>query len=200
MITFIMKGGVLMGPILLCSVIALAIIIERFIKIRSSKIMPQDFLDEVQDLVQKRKISEAEVLCKNNNSPMSSILLKAIQSFGQGRDLIKEKIEEVGKREIAQLEKGCGLLGTVASVSPLLGLLGTVFGMIKVFNDIAFQGVGNANSLAGGISEALITTAAGLSVAIPTLVAYRYFLGRIEGLVHVMEERSREITDLLGEK
>ena len=194
------KGGILMWPLLACSVAAVAVIIERAIRVRPKKVMPQDFLTEVEDLVQRRKLPEALVLCKTNSSSLSRILLKGIENFGKDRDIIKEKIEEVGRREAQQLEKGCGILGTVASISPLLGLLGTVFGMIKVFHVISEKGVGNASYLSGGISEALITTAAGLLIAIPVLVAYKYFLSRVENLVSQMEEHSVKILDKLGDR
>ncbi len=164
------------------------------------KVIPEDFLTEVESLVQRRKISEAMTLCKANSSSMAQVLLTAIQSFGQSREVIREKIEESGKKETNLLERGCTLLGTVASVAPLLGLLGTVFGMIQVFNVISLEGVGNATSLAGGISQALLTTAAGLIVAIPSLVAYKYFVNRVQNLVVTMEECSVKILDHLGEK
>ena len=193
------KGGILMWPLLACSVAALAVVIERALRVRPKKVMPQEFLSEVEDLVQRRKLPEAMTLCKTNNSSLAQILLKGIENFGKNRAVIKEKIEEVGRRESAQLEKGCGILGTVASIAPLLGLLGTVFGMIKVFHVISVKGNSNVEYLSGGISEALITTAAGLIIAIPVLVAYKYFLSKVETLVTEMEEHSVRILDKLGD-
>ena len=200
MIELFLKGGVLMWPILLCSILSLAIIIERLIRVQPKKVIPEDFLTEVQNLVQRRKISEATILCKTNSSSMAQVLLSAIQSFGQSREVIREKIEESGKKEAILLERGCTLLGTVASVAPLLGLLGTVFGMIQVFHVLSVEGIGNANSLAAGIAQALLTTAAGLVVAIPSLVAYKYFVNRAQNLVIAMEEYSVKLLDHLGER
>ncbi|MBI2027534.1 MAG: MotA/TolQ/ExbB proton channel family protein [Deltaproteobacteria bacterium] len=192
------KGGVLMWPLLACSILAVAVVIEKMMRLRKNKIMPEFFLQEVEALVEKRKIADAQALCRQNSSSLAHIVLRALDSFGLGRDVIKDRIEESGKKVVAQLEKGCNILGTVVSISPLLGLLGTVFGMIKVFQVLSSRGVGgDASGLAGGIAEALITTAAGLSIAIPTLVAYRYFTGKIEKIVLTMEEQTLKILDKL---
>ena len=193
----VVKGGVLMIPIALCSIIALAIFLERLWSLRRSKVIPRDFLIEIEDLIRREKIPEAVTRCRKDNSSMANIIVAGIRNFGKRREIVKESIEEIGRREAATLERYINVVGTIAAISPLLGLLGTVFGMIKAFNVISIQGVGNPSSLAGGISEALITTAAGLVVAIPTFVLYRYLANKADALIVEMEEHSIRMVDLL---
>lgn len=194
----IVKGGWLMAPILLCSVIALAITIERFYNLREPKIHPQDFVTKMKKLLNQRKINEAIAICSNSFSPISRIMETGILKIGSCRDEIKEAIEHAGKRESSNLRKYLAVLATIAGISPLLGLLGTVTGMIKAFQVIAVKGVGHPTALAGGISEALITTAAGLVVAIPTLVAHNYFFKQANSYILEMENTSMELLDILG--
>jgi biopolymer transport protein ExbB len=191
------KGGILMYPIAFCSIIALGIFLERIWVLRRGHVLPRDFLIEVEDLVMRRKRPEAISLCKRNNSSIAHVVRVGIENYGKKRDVIKEKIEEVGRREAASLERYINVIGTIAGVSPLLGLLGTVSGMIKSFNIISMQGVADPASLAGGISEALITTAAGLVVAIPTFVIYRYLSNKADSLILEMEENSIRMVDLV---
>ena len=198
MLSFIVKGGWLMAPILLCSVIALAITIERFYNLREPKIHPQDFVTKMKKLLNQRKINEAIAICSNSFSPISRIMETGILKIGSCRDEIKEAIEHAGKRESSNLRKYLAVLATIAGISPLLGLLGTVTGMIKAFQVIAVKGVGHPTALAGGISEALITTAAGLVVAIPTLVAHNYFFKQANSYILEMENTSMELLDILG--
>jgi len=195
---FIVKGGWLMAPILLCSVIALAITIERFYNLREPKIHPQDFVTKMKKLLNQRKINEAIAICSNSFSPISRIMETGILKIGSCRDEIREAIEHAGKRESSNLRKYLAVLATIAGISPLLGLLGTVTGMIKAFQVIALKGVGHPTALAGGISEALITTAAGLVVAIPTLVAHNYFFKQANSYILEMENTSMELLDILG--
>ncbi len=197
MYDFVVKGGVLMIPIALCSIIALAIFLERLWSLRRSKVIPRDFLIEIEDLIRREKIPEAITRCRKDNSSMANIIVAGIRNFGKRREIVKESIEEIGRREAATLERYINVVGTIAAIAPLLGLLGTVFGMIKAFNVISIQGVGNPSSLAGGISEALITTAAGLVVAIPTFVLYRYLANKADALIVEMEENSIRMVDLL---
>ena len=192
-----LKGGILMYPIAFCSIIAVGIFLERMWVLRRRRVLPRDFLIEVEDLVMRRKRPEAISLCKRNNSSIAHVVRVGIENYGKRRDVIKEKIEEVGRREAASLERYINVIGTIAGVSPLLGLLGTVSGMIKSFNIISLQGVADPASLAGGISEALITTAAGLVVAIPTFVIYRYLTNRADSLILEMEENSIRMVDLV---
>ncbi len=197
MLEFLMKGGVVMIPIALCSLISLAIFLDRLFYLRRGKIIPPELVEEVEGLIRESKIQEAIYICRRSSSSMSAIILAGISNLGRPREIIKETIEEVGRREVASLGRFSTVLGTVASISPLLGLLGTVTGMIKVFQVISVQGVGNPGSLAGGISEAMISTAAGLVVAIPTLVIYRYFTSKVDMLVMEMEENSMSLVELL---
>ena len=197
MYDFVVKGGVLMIPIALCSIIALAIFLERLWSLRRSRVIPRDFLIEIEDLIRREKIPEAITRCRKDNSSMANIIVAGIRNFGKRREIVKEGIEEIGRREAATLERYINVVGTIAAIAPLLGLLGTVFGMIKAFDVISIQGVGNPSSLAGGISEALITTAAGLVVAIPTFVLYRYLANKADALIVEMEEHSIRMVDLL---
>ncbi len=195
-----LKGGILMYPIGLCSIIALGIFLERIWILRGSRVLPRDFLIEVEDLVLRGKLPEAVTLCKRDNSSIAHVIRVGIENHGKRREVIKERIEELGRREVASLERYINVIGTIAGIAPLLGLLGTVSGMIKSFNIISLQGVGDPASLAGGISEALITTAAGLVVAIPAFVMYRYLMNKADSLILEMEENSIRMVDLLKRK
>jgi len=189
-----------MYPILLCSITALAIFIERLWNLRWKHVIPQDFIGDVELLIRREKIPDASLHCQQNPSSMARILLVGIKHFGRKREVIKEYLEEVGRQESASLERFVEGLGTIAGVSTLLGLLGTISGMIQVFSVISSQTVINPASLAGGISEALITTYAGLSVAIPTLVMYKYLQSKTQTLILQMEEHSIRLVDLLKQK
>jgi len=192
-----LKGGLLMYPIAFCSVIALGIFLERLFFLRRRRVIPRDFLIAIEDLIIRGKLAEGITLCKQNNSVISHVLRTALEHYTSRREVIKERIEEVGRREAASLESYINVIGTVAGIAPLLGLLGTVSGMIKSFNIISLQGVADPASLAGGISEALITTAAGLVVAIPAYVMYRYLMNKADSLVLEMEESSIGMLDIL---
>ena len=191
------RGGILMAPILVFSVVALGIFLERLWVLRRSLILPEEQLSQLENLLRKKMIPEARTYCQQHPSPLTRILFAGLQQYGNARYLIKENMEERGKAEALELKKYIGLLHTIASVSPLLGLLGTVSGMIKVFSTISVEGVGDPASLATGISEALITTAAGLTVAIPTFLGQRYLAGRAERLVHMLEEYATYLLNLL---
>ncbi|MEE8074465.1 MAG: MotA/TolQ/ExbB proton channel family protein [Candidatus Binatia bacterium] len=200
MIDFFNKGGIFMYPILLCSITALAIFIERLWNLRQAQVIPRDLVSNVEDLIRREKIHEAAMLCQNNRSSLAQIFLVGIKNFGRTREAIKEHLEEVGRQEVASLGLFVEGLGTIAGISTLLGLLGTISGMIKIFSEISNQAVVNPGSLAGGISEALITTYAGLSVAIPTIVMYKYLQSKSNALILEMERRSIRLVDLLKEK
>ena len=200
MIDFFTKGGIFMYPILLCSITALAIFIERLWNLRRVQVLPLDLVNEVEDLIRREKIHEAAMLCQNNRSSVAQIFLVGLKNFGRRREEIKDHLEEVGRQQSASLERFVEGLGTIAGVSTLLGLLGTISGMINVFSVISTQTVVNPGSMAGGISEALITTYAGLSVAIPTIVMYKYLQSRANTLILEMERRSVRLVDLLKEK
>lgn len=199
MIDYFTRGGPLMYPILLCSVIGWAIFMERifaFIKVRRNLTPLQN---TVTGLLQEDKAKEAVDLCAEKKSPLAKILFVVLKNRGSQRSYLKSLAEEVGEREAVALQRYLGLLGTIANITPLLGLLGTVLGMIKAFNVIATAGMGTPATLGGGISEALITTAAGLTVAVPMILLHRYLSSRSERLVLELEEATMQIIDLVEE-
>ena len=198
MLELFSKGGILMYPILACSVMALAIFFERLWTYARLGRGTKELVREVEGLVHKQRIDEAILVCQRSGTPLARILLAALQNHGRPRDHIKTVVEEVGSREAAPLERYLGLLGTITTISPLLGLLGTVRGMIRAFTIIAAEGRGTPATLGGGISEALITTAAGLFVAIPAILLHKYLTSRAEHMVMEMEENSLRLVDLLG--
>jgi len=197
LIELVIKGGPFMYPILFCSVVSLAIFMERVWILRRKLIIPKSFIVKIEELVKRNKIAEAVFLCQGNSSSIARIFLAGLKNAGRGMWLVKEAIEEKGRREGVILERNIGVLLTIANLSPLLGLLGTVSGMIKTFNAISVHGVGSTAPLAGGIAEALITTATGLIVAIPTLVAYRFLIDKAQILIFEMEENSIRLVDTM---
>lgn len=200
MIDYIVKGGIMMVPILCCSVIALAISLERFYSLRESRIHPPEFVAKMKKVLNEDMVQEAIAICSHNVWPIAKIMEAGILKRDQPRDHIKETIEHAGKKEADKLHRYLAVLATIAIISPLLGLLGTVTGMIKVFQIISLQGVGHPTALAAGISEALVTTAAGLVVAIPTLVVHNYFLKKANAYILEMESTSMELLDILEER
>lgn len=197
MLEIILSGGWLMVPILACSAIAMAIILERFWTLRTRSVIPPELGDQVQAWAMSRKLEESHIQALSENSPLGRILAAALRNRSRSREIIKEAVEDTGRHVIHELERYLNSLGTIAGVSPLLGLLGTVIGMIKVFGAILVHGVGDANQLAGGISQALVTTAAGLCVAIPAFFFFRYFKGRVERLVVEMEQQAITLVDTI---
>jgi biopolymer transport protein ExbB len=194
-------GGILMLPIIACSIVALAIIFERLWALRSQRVIPNNLVAQIWQLHSKGQLTNAHVVTVKEGSPLGRILAAGLVNRQHSRIIMKEAIEEVGRQVVHELERYLNTLGTIASIAPLLGLLGTVIGMIKVFAAIMTAGVGNPTVLAGGISEALITTAAGLSVAIPSLMFHRYFGGRVERLVVKMEEQALKMVEVMqGER
>jgi len=187
-----------MWAILGCSVLALAIFLERLVIFWRHRRGTQQLLREVESLVVKEKIEEAIVVCQRSGTPLARIFITALRSAGMPRDQIKTKVEEAGNRELSSLSRYLGLLATIANISPLLGLLGTVLGMIEAFNVIAAQGVGTPATLGGGISTALITTASGLSVAIPVILMHKYLTSRANRITLELEEYSLHLVDLVG--
>ncbi|MGR8933421.1 MAG: MotA/TolQ/ExbB proton channel family protein [Gammaproteobacteria bacterium] len=197
MFEIIKSGGWLMWPIILCSILAMAIICERAWSLRKSRILPADLVPKVWTLAREKKLDDITIRRIKMSSPLGAILAAGLINSRYGRDVMKESIEEVGRQVTHELEKYLNTLGTIASVSPLLGLLGTVFGMIQTFNAITQYGVGDPAHLGGGISVALITTAAGLTVAIPSLIFHRYFLGLVDAYVLNMEEEALKLIEML---
>ena len=197
MFEMIQAGGLLMIPILLCSVLATVIVLERLWTLQEKKIAPKHLVAQVWQWHKGNNVDEEHLRALSSNSPLGRVLASGLANRNHPREFMKEAIEETGRQVVQELERYLNTLGTIASVSPLLGLLGTVIGMIKVFAEITTMGVGNPGALANGISMALITTAAGLTVAIPTLIFYRYFRGKVDSLVLVMEEEALKIVDVM---
>lgn len=197
MFEVIAAGGWLMLPIILCSIAVLAISAERYWSLNPSKIAPRHLLAQVWGWIKNNELNAERLRELKQSSQLGEILSAGLSNSRYGRDVMKDSIEEAANKVIHELERYIGILGTIAAVTPLLGLLGTVFGMIEVFNAIMLQGTGNAGVLAGGISQALITTAAGLCVAIPAMIFHRYFQRHIDSLVVTMEEEAIKLVDAL---
>jgi biopolymer transport protein ExbB len=197
LLELVKAGGWLMVPILLCSVIAMAIIAERFWTLQRKRITPSNLVVQVWQWAKNGKIDDERIRALRKSSPLGRILAAGLVNRNSSRELMKESIEDVGRHVVHELDRYLNTLGTIASITPLLGLLGTVIGMIKVFAVITTQGVGDPGVLAGGISEALITTAAGLTVAIPTLMFHRYFRGHVDELVVTMEQEALKMVEAI---
>ena len=197
MIDLIKAGGWLMYPILACSVIALTIVLERLWALRKSRVLPPVLIDALRQASQGSFRLDEDEGRQVLRSPLGRIVAAALKNRSKGRDIVKESVEDTGRHVLHELERYLNTLGTIAAITPLLGLLGTVFGMIEVFTVISLQGSGNTEMLAGGISKALLTTAGGLAVAIPSLLFYRYFRGKIDALVVRMEEEAIRLISLL---
>ena len=197
MLEIIYAGGWLMLPIMLCSILALAIIAERFWTLRRRAVIPPGLGQQVEDWAARHELDSRHIDQLSQNSALGRVLAAALRNRHRPRELIKEAVEDTGRHVVHRLERFLNTLGTIAGISPLLGLLGTVIGMIKVFSTIIESGVGNAGSLAGGISQALITTAAGLTIAIPSYFFYRYFKGLVEQYVVTMEEQAISLIEAI---
>ncbi|GAB3475766.1 MotA/TolQ/ExbB proton channel family protein [Marinomonas epiphytica] len=197
MLTFIQTGGVFMWPLLACSIIALAIILERFWTLRKARIAPTGLLNEVMTRLRDDRMNVEYIRSMQNSAGLPSVFAVGLLNSKHGRSVMKESIEEAASHVIHELERFMSTLGTIAAIAPLVGLLGTVVGMIKVFSVLMENGAGNTALLAGGISEALLTTAAGLAVAIPALIFHRFFIRRIDEMVVTMEQQSTKLVDLL---
>jgi biopolymer transport protein ExbB len=194
----IKSGGWIMVPIIGCSILALAIIVERFWALRTQRIIPPQLLPHIWNLYRKNQLDNIQLSNLRSSSPLGTILAAALSSFSEGREAMKESVEQAGRQVVHELERYLNTLGTIASVSPYLGLLGSVLGMIQVFSTFSTAGgIGNPTRLAGGISEILIATAAGLAVAIPSLIFYRYFQGKVIELTMQMEEEAVRLIDAL---
>ncbi|HEX5122754.1 MAG TPA: MotA/TolQ/ExbB proton channel family protein [Rhodanobacteraceae bacterium] len=197
MLEILMAGGWAMLPILICSAVALAIILERFWSLRRSAVIPPGLGDEVREWARTRKIDPEHLQVLSTNSPLGELMAAALSVRNRPREIIKERVEDTGRHVVHRLERFLNTLGTIALIGPLLGLLGTVFGLIKMFFAVMISGVGDPMKMAGGIGEALVCTAAGLCVAIPAYVFHRYFRGRVADLVVEMERQVFLLTDEL---
>src|ERR671914_580785 len=199
MFEIVKAGGIMMGPIILASVIAAAIFLERLWTLQAKRVLPAELTDKVWRWVEQRQIQEKHIFALQQTSPPGKILAAGLANRHRDRSIIKESIEDTGRHVVHELDRFIGTLGTIASLSPLMGLLGTVLGMIRTLNAITTEGIGTPAALAGGIAEALITTAAGLTVAIPALIGYKYLRGRVEALVVQMEKEAIKLVQAMDE-
>ena len=201
MFEFVKAGGWLMLPIIVCSIVAVAIIVERFWSLQRKRITPQHLVAQVWHWAKANDLDEAKVNQLRSGSPLGKVIAAGLINRHHPREIMKESIEDAGRHIVPELERFLNTLGTIASVAPLLGLLGTVVGMIDVFAAIIEHGVGNPAVLAEGISKALVTTAAGLSVAIPALMFSRYFKGYVNELILTMEKEAVKLVEVIhGER
>jgi biopolymer transport protein ExbB len=190
-------GGPFMWPIILCSVIAVAIVAERLWTLQERRVMPPELSRKVWTLIESGQINDRVIAALEQNSVLGRLLAAGLSNRHRGRQVLMERLEDAGRHAVHDLERFLNSLGTIAGISPLLGLLGTVTGIIKAFEALAAGGIGDPRALSGGISEALITTAAGLCVAIPSLIAFRYLRGRVDALVVQMEKDVVRFADAL---
>ena len=197
MLELIKAGGWLMAPILACSLAATTIIIERLWALRRARVLPTQLLATLNRWLELGVVDAREVEVLPLHSPLGRIVATGLACRGRSREILRERVEDTGRHVTHQLERFLNTLGTIAAISPLLGLLGTVAGMIKIFQIVSVQGNSNFSLLSVGIAEALVTTAAGLTVAIPSLLFYRYFHSRVDELVMSMEQETLELIDLL---
>jgi biopolymer transport protein ExbB len=193
----VQAGGWLMIPILLCSVVAAAIIIERTWTLRRKKVIPEKLLTGIWNLLNNNSLTDQHIAEIERGSPLGKVLAAGLINRHLTRDLVRESIEETGRHVVHEMERFMNTLGTISTITPLLGLLGTVIGMIRVFTAITVIGVGDPGQLAGGISEALITTAAGLTIAIPSLIFHRHLKRKIDDLVVAMEQEAMKLVEFL---
>jgi biopolymer transport protein ExbB len=197
----IVAGGWVMLPLILCSIAATGIVVERFMALRPERIAPRNLLPQIWQLHQAGHLDERRVQAIHASSPLGRVLASGLANMHHSREVMKESIEDAGRQVVAELERFLNMLSTIASVSPLLGLLGTVLGMIKMFTGISGAGIGSPGVVAGGIAEALITTAAGLIIAIPAVMFYRYLRGRVDALVLQMEADALRLVEMMhGER
>lgn len=197
MFEIVKAGGPVMVPIILASIIAAAIFLERLWTLQQRRVMPAELTEKVWKWVEQRQIQDKHILALQQNSPLGKILAAGLANRHRDRAILKEAIEDTGRHVVHELERFIGTLGTIASISPLMGLLGTVIGMIRTFNAIRTEGIGDPAALGGGIAEALITTAAGLTIAIPALLGYKYLRGRVSNLVVEMEKESIKLVQAM---
>jgi biopolymer transport protein ExbB len=197
-IEFLMQGGPVMVPIGLCSVIGLASFVERAWSLRRERVVPRGFCVELVELLRQERWQDASNLCKKRDVPIARIVEVALSARGEPRAGLRDRVEEIGRREAMELERWLWVVATVASVGPLLGLLGTVAGMIQTFQTIEGGGIGQMQQMAGGIGVALITTLGGLVVAIPAVIGHRFLVSRVDDLVVDLEEVSMGAVNLLS--
>lgn len=187
----------MMWPIIACSIIAAAIVLERLWTLQQKRVLPKELTEQVWRWVQNNQVNDKLISALEQNSPLGRVLAVGLANRHRTRDIMMERLEDAGRHVVHELERFLNTLGTIASVSPLLGLLGTVIGIIRAFNAISIEGTGDPRILSGGIGEALIATAAGLCVAIPSLFAYRILRGRVNRIVIQMEKEAMKLIDAM---
>lgn len=187
------RGGIMMYPLTLASLIAVAFIIERAVSLRKRKILVPEIISIVSNFSSLKDIDLARTICDKYDGPLSNVIKLGLHNYTLSKADIKEILQDQGRQEIRKLERGLGVLETIASIAPLMGLLGTVLGMVEVFEVIKNQGIGQTAALSGGISQALLTTVAGLFIGIPVLIAYNYFTNKSESLVLDIEKHTNDL-------
>ena len=197
MVEIVKAGGWLMAPIILCAIIAMGIVLERYWTLQEKRVIPEDLTSKVWAWVSRDALDQSQIQTLHQGSPLGQILAAGLINRDRERTVMKDSIEDTGRHVVHELERYLDALGTIAAITPLLGLLGTVIGMVKVFTAITTHGVGDPTVLAGGIAEALITTGAGLTVAIPALIGYRYYRSRVDALVVNMEKEAIKLVEAL---
>jgi len=197
MVDIVKSGGWLMAPIILCGIFAVGVMLERYWTLQQKRVIPEDLTSKVWEWVRRDALDQKQIQSLYQGSALGQILAAGLINRDRERSIMKDSIEDSGRHVVHELERYLDALGTVAAITPLLGLLGTVIGMVKVFAAITTHGVGDPTVLAGGIAEALITTAAGLTVAIPALIGYRYYRGHIDALVVTMEKEAIKLVEAL---
>ena len=200
MFELIKAGGWVMWPLILCSIASLAIIGERLWTLQKKNIIPPELLNQVRQWLERKEIDESRLTLLRESSPLGRILATGVVNRQHDHEVIKEAIEDAGRHVVPELDRYLNTLGTIAAISPFLGLLGTVLGMIQMFAGIGSRGLGDPSIVAGGISQALIATATGLAVAIPSLMAYRYLRGRVDVLLVEMEQEALKLVEILRGK
>ena len=193
-------GGPFMAPIILCSIAAVGILLERLWTLQRKRVLPEELIKKLSSFAEGGQVTPKFIDALEKNSPLGRVLAAALANRDRGREIMMERVQDTGRHVVHELERFLNTLGTIASISPLLGLLGTVTGIIRAFNAVMLGGMGDPRLLAGGISEALITTASGLAVAIPSFIAYRYLRGKVERIVIDMEKIAVTFADSLGAK
>ena len=195
---FFDKGGPLMYAVALASVVAITVFFERIWALSTRRVLPEPLVRTLLKLIREGAFDQAETACLKSQSAFAQIAFVALRHRGRPRTVLKEVTDEKGAAEVARLERGVGIVGTMATIAPLLGLLGTVTGMIQVFKKISQEADPQIDVLAGGIWEALVSTGAGLTVAIPCYVGYRFLLGRVDSAALQLEEATIEVVDALA--
>jgi biopolymer transport protein ExbB len=193
----IKSGGWLMIPLILCSITTMGIVGERFWSLQRKKVLPPHLIPQIWQLAQNSQLNNSTIRQLRDNSPLGAVLAAGLVNRNHGREVMKTSIEESGRQVVHELERFLNTLGTIALISPLLGLLGTVTGIIQIFSAMGINGLGNPAMLASGIGVALITTAAGLTVAIPSVFFHRYFERLVDEYVLKMEEESLKLLDII---